>query len=145
MIDAMGFFSSLFGYSNGNEGGNGNDRYVNEESFRENLARQTAMSPQTVAKLREYDVNDATTLKLEFFFYTDTDAKAHALAIPLRERTYEVETGPSAGVDKLSLVTGWTVPIKMDDRSVVQWVEEMCYLGYEHDCEFDGWGTNPRQ
>ena len=145
MIVAMGFFSSSPGGSNGDQGRKGDDRYVTESSFRQNLARQTAMSPQTVAHLREHGVTDDTTLKLEFFFYTDTEAKAHALATSLRELGYEVETGPSAGDDELFVVTGWTVPIKMDDRSVVEWTEKMCRLGYEHDCEFDGWGTYPKQ
>ncbi|MCH7726849.1 MAG: ribonuclease E inhibitor RraB [Planctomycetes bacterium] len=145
IIVAMGFFSSLFGCSNENEGGNGSSRYVSEKSFRENLAKQTDMSPQTVAQLRKHGVTDDMTLKLEFFFYTDIEEKAHALAAPLQKLNYKVETGPSAGDDKLILVTGWTVPIKMDDRSVVNWTEKMCRLGYKHDCEFDGWGTNPKQ
>ena len=32
-----------------------------------------------------------------------------------------------------------------DTEAVVAWTEQMCRLGREHDCEFDGWGTNPRQ
>lgn len=31
----------------------------------------------------------------------------------------------------------------MDTRLVVEWTKEMCRLGYSHDAEFDGWGTNP--
>jgi len=103
------------------------------------------MSPQVVEELRKHGGTNDSTLKLEFFFYTDTEKKAQALATPLRQLDYQVDTGRSAGDDQLFLVTGRTVPIKMDDRSVVAWTENMCRLGYEHDCEFDGWGTNPIQ
>jgi hypothetical protein len=29
----------------------------------------------------------------------------------------------------------------MDLASVLNWTETMCRVGFEHDCEFDGWGT----
>ena len=87
----------------------------------------------------------ATELKLEYFFYTDTDAKAQALAEPLRELNYEVKAVQSAGDDRLFLVNGWTTPMKMVEATVIAWVKQMCHIGYEHDCEFDGWGANPRQ
>jgi hypothetical protein len=28
---------------------------------------------------------------------------------------------------------------------VLDWTSRMCDVGREHDCEFDGWGTNPKQ
>lgn len=141
VIVIMGLFSLLFGCKEGDNGSNGNSRYVTEQSFHENLAKQTAMSLQVVERLREYGVTDDAKLKLEFFFYTDTERKAQALAGALRNLGYKVEAGPSAGDDKVLLVTGWTVPIKMDDSSVVAWDERMIRLGYNHDCEFDGWDT----
>lgn len=145
VIFVMGLFTSVLGCTGGDEESNGNGRYVTEQSFRENLALQTAMSPKIVEQLRQHGVTNDAALKLEFFFYTDTEKKARALATALRNLDYEVEIGPSAGNDGLFLATGWTTPIKMDNRSVVAWTEEMCRLGYKHDCEFDGWGTNLRQ
>ena len=139
----MGLFGSLFGCSKGN--GDAPQRYVSDPAFRENLAKQAAMSPQTMAQLRKHGVTDEVNLKLEFFFYTDGDAKAQALAKVLKGFEYKVECGPAAEDSRLFLVTGWTTPIKMSDSAVVAWTEKMCRQGYEHDCEFDGWGTNPRQ
>lgn len=141
----MGFLASLFGRIKSDGNGDGKGRYVTEKSFRENLENQTAMSPQVLAKLRECSVTDVTELKLEYFFYTDTDAKAQSLAEPLRELNYEVKAVQSAGDDRLFLVNGWTTPMKMGEATVIAWVKQMCHIGYEHDCEFDGWGTNPRQ
>jgi hypothetical protein len=82
---------------------------------------------------------------LEVFFYTDTEAKAQDLAKALKALGYEIEFRAPAGDSRQFVVTGWTTPIRMTDSSVVAWTERMCRLGYEHDCEFDGWGTNPKQ
>ena len=143
LVMLMGFFGSLFGCSKGD--GDKPDRYVSEPAFRENLAKQTMMSPQTVAQLRKHGVTRDANLKLEFFFYTDNDAKGKSLDKSLQDLQYTVECGPAAGDTRLVLVTGWTTPLKMSEEAVVAWTEKMCRLGYEHDCEFDGWGTNPSQ
>jgi hypothetical protein len=139
----MGFFGSLFGCSKGDC--DKPHRYISDSAFRENLGKQTTMSPQTVAQLRKHGVTDRASLKLEFFFYTDKEAKGQSLAKALRDLRYQVECGPAAGDSRLVLVTGWTTPIMMSEGSVVEWTEKMCRLGHVHDCEFDGWGTNPSQ
>jgi len=51
----------------------------------------------------------------------------------------------SASDKKQFVVTGWTSRMKMDDQTVLDWTGCMCDVGHEHDCEFDGWGTNPKQ
>ena len=138
----MGILSMILGAS----GANGEDaRFVTEAAFQSNLDRQTSMSPETVAQLREYGVTADSELRLEYFFYTNTREKAQALAEVLEAKRYRVGLGPSASDDSLTVVTGWTTPIIMDSENVVKWTEEMTRLGYAHDCEFDGWGTNPNQ
>ena len=51
----------------------------------------------------------------------------------------------SASDKKQFVVTGWTSRMKMDDQTVLDWTGRMCDVRHEHDCEFDGWGTNPKQ
>ena len=135
----MGFIVTLFGC------GTGDKRFVSETAFQKNLANQVAMAPQTLAQLRQYDVSEQTELKLEYFFYTDTADKAAALAGVLSQKGYTAEHGLSAGDKKLFIVTGWTMPILMNEPTVVEWIRQMCRIGFKHDCEFDGWGTNPEQ
>jgi hypothetical protein len=139
----MGLFALLFGGSKGN--GDSSKRYLTEQAFRQKLTKQMKMSPLTVAQLRKHGVTEDSSLKLEFFFYTDRDEKALALSKALSGLEYKVESGPAAGDSTLLVVTGWTTPLKMTESEVVAWTEKMCRLGYEHDCEFDGWGTNPQQ
>jgi hypothetical protein len=139
----MGFLSSLFGHSNG--GGDKPGRHVSEGGFRENLAKQKMMSPQTVAQLHKHGATEESMLKLEFFFYTNEDAKAQALAKDLKDLDYKVEYGPTNCGSRLFIVTGWTTSIRMSESTVVAWTEKMCQMAYDCDCEFDGWGTNPRR
>jgi hypothetical protein len=120
-------------------------RYVSEKTFRKNVAKQTEMSPQTLRVLREHGVEESRELSLEFFFYTDSEEKACALAQRLGQLEYSVEGGPSAHDSKTFVITGWTTKMRMDETTVTEWTRKMCELGYEHDCEFDGWGTNPEQ
>lgn len=141
----MAILSSFSGCTKDDGDNHEKKRYVTEQSFDENLERQTAMSRQTIEQLRKYGVSDSTVLRLEFFFYTNAEEKAYALAGALKKLNYEVKLGRSAGDSLLILITGWTVPLKMDERSVEAWTEQMARLGYKHDCEFDGWGTTPEQ
>jgi hypothetical protein len=135
----MGLFSGLFG------GHSSADQFHSEAQFKENLVRQTTMTPQTLAQLYEYGVSEDSKLKLEYFFYTNSEDKAAALHKALVELGYSGEYGRSDSDDSIYIVTGWTVPINMSKNSAVSWTESMCRLGFEHDAEFDGWGTNPEQ
>jgi hypothetical protein len=137
----MGIFSSLFGCKPG--GGDG--RFQTEEAYVQNRARQLAMTPLTVAQLRKYDVTDESELKLEYFFYTNTKEKAAALVEKLTDMGYTGTYDHSASDKQQFVVTGWTSRMKMDDQTVLDWTGRMCDVGHEHDCAFDGWGTNPEQ
>ena len=117
-------------------------RFVSQKAFEKNLEKQMALTPQTLQQLRTYNVTPEKQRKLEFFFYTDTVEKAAALAMELKNKNYEVEHRPSASNAKVQIITGWTAEITMSDNTVLDWTREMCTLGFTHDCDFDGWGTN---
>jgi tetratricopeptide (TPR) repeat protein len=136
IIISMGLFS-FFGK---------NDRYVSESAYKRSVTEQEGMNGQTLTQLSKQGVNGDSQLSLEFFFYTDNQDKASNLAIELNKLNYNIESvGKFAGDSNLWKVSGWTTPIKMDISSVTAWTEQMCKLGFENDCDFDGWGTNPDQ
>jgi hypothetical protein len=120
-------------------------KFLTEKDFKANLDKQLKMSPQTLEQLRQYNVTNSSRLKLEFFFYTDKLDNAIDLTNELKSKKYSVVHGPSADDPKILIISGWTLPIKMDIDSVLEWIKEMCEVGYEFDCDFDGWGTNPEQ
>lgn len=119
--------------------------FVRKRKFIENQKMQMALAPITLDHLRNFGVSDDEKLKIEFFFYSRSPIKAESLARELRNLKYEVETGKSAGNKNLFIITGWTTKMKMDDKTMQHWTEDMCELGYKFDCEFDGWGTMPDQ
>jgi hypothetical protein len=131
------------GFSILNIFGDGEPRYVGKEAHEKNLKKQVYMSPMTLEKLREYGVTNETELKLEYFFYTDTEAKANELAKVLLKKGYSSEARLSASDSSIYIITGWTTKLKMSEDSVVNWTRDMCLLGYSKDCDFDGWGTKP--
>jgi hypothetical protein len=137
----MGLFNTLFG----SKSGGGDGRYRSDEAHAKNRSRQLTMTPQTVARLRKFGVTDESQLKLEYFFYTNTKEKAAALAQKLTELGYAGGYDHAATNKKEFVVNGWTSPMTMDDKTVLDWTASMCDLGREHDCDFDGWGTNPKQ
>ena len=143
MIRRLGIFMGLFG---GLFGGQASaDQFQTEAQFNENLVRQTTMTPQTLEQLYEHGVPEDSKLKLEYFFYTNSEEKASSLHKALADLGYSGEFGQSASDNSIYILTGWTSPIRMDRDSAVAWTESMCKIGFEHDAAFDGWGTNPDQ
>ncbi|HKG08353.1 MAG TPA: ribonuclease E inhibitor RraB [Pedobacter sp.] len=134
----MGLFDFLKPKSN-------KGQFISEDSFIENRSRQMQMTPQVIEQLRTHDVSADKALKLEYFFYTNVEDKAASLAAALEKLDYSVEYGLSEGDSNSFVITGWTIKMLMDEDLIVSWTKEMCELGYEFDCEFDGWGTDPDQ
>ena len=57
---------------------------------------------------------------------------------------YTAAARPSATDSRVFVIIGWTSPMAMDGPTVLEWTRRMAALGFEHDCDFDGWGTNPK-
>jgi hypothetical protein len=120
-------------------------RFHDEAAFERNLANQMAMAPQTIEQLRGIGVLPEATLRLEYFFYAASRETGDALTSVLHSKGYSSDCRPAADGSATFCITGWSNPLPMDEATVVRWTAEMCRLGFEHDCEFDGWGTTPHQ
>ncbi len=110
------------------------DPYQTKAQFETNLARQVSMTRQGLAQLREYEGRE---LRLEFFFYTNNSANAEALNSKLLKLGYDSTSDESASEPGLFVSSGWTTPIRMDEATVINWIETMCRLGYENNAEFE--------
>ncbi len=124
----MSLFDKLFGSKSPS------DPYQTEAQFETNLARQVSMTRQGLAQLREHEGRE---LRLEFFFYTNNPANAEALNSKLLKLGYDSRSGESASEPSLFVTSGWTTPIRMDEPTVINWIETMCRLGYANNAEFD--------
>jgi len=117
------------------------DRFLSPERHFEATQKQLASTPQTIAALRGFGVTPEMQLKLEYFFYSNALDKGRALATALLALGYSAEAKAAAHDPSLCVVTGWTTPLAIDEAPLVAWTKAMCEMGFEKDCEFDGWGT----
>ena len=120
-------------------------QYVSESAFSSNRDKQIEGAPQTLEQLRKINVTAEMELKLEYFFYTNSEDKAIQLATELKKLNYQVDHHFAADSKTEYVITGWTTKMKMADSVVIEWTKQMCDLGYKFDCDFDGWGTSPDQ
>ncbi len=116
------------------------DSYQTGAQFETNLARQVSMTRQGLAQLREHEGRER---RLEIFFYTNNPANAGALNSKLLKLGYESRSGESASEPALFVTSGWTTPIRIDEATVINWIETMCRLGYANNAEFDS-NSGPR-
>ena len=134
----MGILDAFFG-------GKKTGVYKTAEWHADNRRNKLEATPQILGVLKEQGVTEESSLHLEFFFYTNSSEKASRLSKELSDLGYSSGFGPSAYNATEFLVTGWSIPVKMDEQSVLDWTVSMCDLAAGYDCEFDGWGTNPDQ
>jgi regulator of RNase E activity RraB len=116
--------------------------FVTEASFQANLKKQAAANSQVLGVLKHHALSDTNLRCLEFFFYTNTIEKARSLAAELRKKEYSVTYREAGYPRNQFVITGWTRKMSIEDNALAAWAKEMCELGYEYDCEFDGWGTD---
>ncbi len=120
------------------------DRHVTEASLRTNTAHQVRMTILTLGLLAKAGVEAGRLLKLEFVYFTNARDKAEAFVKSLAKIDYQAKCHPSAKDPRRWVVEGRSTPVPIDEETLVQWTQEMCEAGFMHDCEFDGWGTNPK-
>ena len=116
-------------------------RYVSEQSLKWSLNNQFKMNLKTLEMLQKLGITNECRLKLQFFYCTNRSTKARKLVNALEDLNYQVESVDKAAGDQTWIISGWTNEIKMDPKTVTNWTSLMKHLGYEYDCEFDGWGT----
>jgi hypothetical protein len=119
-------------------------KFVSETQYKNNLVKQQKLSSQTVAQLRKNGITETTELKLEYFFNTNTVQKAKELTSQLQVFGYEAEFKKKPDNPSLYLITGWEKKMKMSEKLISEWTKVMCDLGYEFDCDFEGWRTGSR-
>jgi len=112
------------------------------DPFQENLANQLEMNKKTFAKLVANGLTPETEVRLEFYYVAESELSATELSGLLSSETdYEVAVVPPNESESTWLVTGNTNPTVLSLEILDQWVDWMVTAGKEHNCQFDGWGT----
>jgi hypothetical protein len=113
--------------------------FVSEEKFKTNLAKQLEWTPKTLEKLKVKDVSMRDQLQLSYFFYSIDIDKAKILVKELSDLHYSSEVHKNFFNKTQFIISGKTTPIKMSKSALLSWTKKMCELGYQLDCDFDGW------
>jgi regulator of RNase E activity RraB len=114
-------------------------RFFDKKDFEDSKGMQQTLNKKVLELFGKYGRKNECR-NVEFFFYTDALDKANNLAIELSAMQYEIYDVIKIDDDSYS-ISGSTGQLKMDEASLMDWSEQMCTLGYNHDCQFDGWGT----
>lgn len=121
-------------------------KFVSEEDYKKNLATQLDLSPRTLKTLLEdHGVSPNQKIRLEFFFYSDSDKNLSLLSIELKKLGYSTDWHELEDQEGIYILSGWTAPIQMNEVSLLSWTKQMVDVGYAADCDFDGWGTDLRE
>ena len=113
-----------------------------EDSYRSKLAKQLAMNEMTLARLRELGLTDETEVQLDFLYYASNESDAEGLrAFLIDETDYEVEVHPQTDGSGQWVVSGHTQKTTISKEILDEWVNWLVAAGFDHECEFDGWGT----
>ncbi len=114
------------------------------EDFARNQEKQLLWSNHTLDELSKFGVNSKSMLKLEYFFYCSSEKGAKQLVSLLVKRNDYTSSYHKSSNGNFC-ITGWSGKLRMDEKSVKEWIVEMCELGASNNCMFDGFGTNPNQ
>lgn len=114
-------------------------QFVSEIDFITNLNRQSHLAIETLVQLRELHIEEEDKLKIDYFFYTNTAEKSQAIAKEMQKRNYLVTYEAMPNTKNLFVVKGQSNGIQMMHEVLKQWATGMCELGYQCDCNFDGW------
>ncbi|MDX2063735.1 MAG: ribonuclease E inhibitor RraB [Bacteroidia bacterium] len=87
---------------------------------------------------KQAGINDGSTLQeINVYFYTDTEAKATALAEKLPEKGVIPHKPWCNG--KVWSIPGKATNLTFSEDRIQKWSAELVELAILHDCEFDGW------
>jgi len=89
--------------------------------------------------------NDTTITKdkmiFSFYYITNTRAKIDALIDYLKANEPNQPTIELNKINQIWELNGRTYPIQLQIDSINQWEIKMRAIGYQFDCELDGWDT----
>ncbi len=100
---------------------------------------QVESIPKILSQIRKAGIGEDRELNLEYFFYTNTLQKAQEFSNNLLKLGYDAHFGAAVGEKNAFVVKGFTPKLRMSSSALANWAKNMCELGYQYDCDFDGW------
>jgi Regulator of ribonuclease activity B len=115
------------------------ERFVSTLELEQNKLYQNDMTLKMLSELEKQGITNKNVLKLEFYFRTNSIAKAESLSDELKKINYTTHFNRNSENNISILITGWTDEIPINEKTVQQWTIKMCDIGFQADCDFEGW------
>ena len=109
-------------------------------SYEENYAQQLEMLHVTWEAFKEHGVTEDTELVLEFNYIAPSKEQAKSLCDSIED--FETSVSSEGVLKKKWSVEGKTFPLTTTKEELIQWLDFMVSTGWEHNCEFDGFGAS---
>lgn len=108
--------------------------------YEDNIEHQLRMLDVTWRVFEEHGVTGESELILGFVYLAPNKKSANSLNASLENYDSSIRT--EGILKKEWYVDGCTHPTKVSKEILSQWLEFMVALGWEHGCEFDGFGAS---
>lgn len=109
-------------------------------AYEDNIEHQLRMLETTWEAFKENGVTEDTELVLEFVYLAPNKESATSLNGALDN--YDSSVRSEGLLKKKWFVDGNSHPTTVSKDTLVQWLDFMVSLGWEHGCEFDGFGAS---
>ena len=109
-------------------------------TYEENLEDQLKMLDITWEAFKEHGVTEDTEIILEFSYIAPNKEQAKSLSDSIED--YDSSIRSEGLLKKKLFVEGQTHPTNVSKEILIQWIDFMVALGWDHGCEFDGFGAS---
>lgn len=116
-------------------------RFFTKEQYENELCQ--SVNKDVLRRIKKDSAITKDEMIFSFYFITDTRAKIEALIDYLRvnEANQQIEELNQTD-DDLWELTVRSYPIKLEIEQINHWERKMWDIGYQFDCELDGWQTS---
>ena len=109
-------------------------------AYEDNIEHQLRMLDVTWEAFEENGVKEDTELVLDFVYLAPNKESANSLNSALEN--YDSSVRSEGMLKKKWFVDGNSHPTTVSKNTLAQWLDFMIALGWEHNCEFDGFGAS---
>jgi tetratricopeptide (TPR) repeat protein len=117
-----------------------NDKFFTWEKFSKNFGKEMASAEDVYNRMKKDGLVDFAFAIFDFDFESDKASKVNELAKFLKEH-YPYSDIKTQKKQKKWILTGSTNKIPVTEEILMYWALDMYKRGYEHDCQFVGYGA----
>ena len=113
--------------------------FVRADEFAQIKLDRTKETATLVDEYLEKSKDKNASVRIWFFFFSDSIDKTKALGDELLKIGYSIVFESTEEIDNLFVVSGEVESLKISRSQMDEWTNNMCDLGLKYDSQFEGW------